>query len=281
MTQHIKVRSAGTAGRAKAAATGTSRDEALRATSPASSRVARTDVLRLQQAAGNRATRRLLSSLEGSGEPAADTSPHEVEPQPRVGTVVGRATASAVQLMTDHKKNAVNDLASLNAYLGKNSAENFPDGGLTSAHFANSPKVTEVDAAIKALDTKIYMGIDVDTLVASIDSHLGSQGPAFSADDYTTWNVTVSDPDGATSNLQPNWLTALQEGSLVDNSTAGGAKFGVKYHAHTSGGSGGIAFRYVHGDGNEVTAEVYDYATKRQQNKYVWINAGKTQSGPP
>jgi hypothetical protein len=131
----------------------------------------------------------------------------------------------------------------------------------------------------------VYTGIDVTTLIASIDAYIAANPPvpAFDATNATTWQpITVQVCNGsALTGLQANWLTALQTGQLTDNSAAGGASCGVNYHAHTNGGSGGIAFRYTNAGGNAVTADVYDYATKRSGNDYHWKVAGTKGSGPP
>jgi hypothetical protein len=231
-----------------------------------------------------------FNGVKGNDDPALEAEADRLGQQAMIGSGEGRtrgahsASDAPVQRMLDHAKNrTINSLADLNSYLAPMAATitNHPGAPLTSADFANAPTVVAIDAAIKDLDTKAHHNVDVAFLITEIDAKVVELIP-FDANDCGTWTITVQECNGAdTSQLQATWLTALQEGKLTDNSATGGAKLNQKYHAHTNGGSGGIAFRYTHVSKKDVTADVYDYATTRSDNKYHWRKAGSTSSGPP
>ncbi|MGQ3012140.1 MAG: eCIS core domain-containing protein [Flavobacteriales bacterium] len=111
--------------------------------------------------------------------------------------------------------------------------------------------------------------------------------PPFEFNNCDTWDIgEIEYPPHFPANLQvqPNYIQALREGMLTNNSVAMSATVGVRYHAHANGGSGGIAFRYVRTPGtSQVTPVIYDFAATRggkSGNEYQWRNHAASNTAP-
>jgi len=87
-----------------------------------------------------------------------------------------------------------------------------------------------------------------------------------------TRGVIESEPEGS------GYIGLLRKGQLDGNGPAGRvrAAVGFRMHTHTSSGSHGISFIYVHIDGRNVEPIVYDIAFSRQDNVYVWRYGAKS-----
>lgn len=102
-------------------------------------------------------------------------------------------------------------------------------------------------------------------------------------DEPDTWvmNPVVFRNGTSNSSLSSQQLDLLSKGQLRSNTTASGSvlKVGFEGHAHTNGGSGGVAFVYQLDEAQyKVTPIVVDTASSRgnnkDKNKYHWDTGG-------
>ena len=105
----------------------------------------------------------------------------------------------------------------------------------------------------------------------------------YNFEDSSTWDLQpLEGADLITDNFDGaeavGNLDRLREGSLRDEH--GRHQVGAPLHAHMNRGGGGIAFYYRHNGDRSVTPVVYDLATGRDGNNYLW-RAGISNGPPP